>query len=101
MCVMWVMEVMCVMWVMEVMWGTVAQVEASPSEFRSPSVRCPLAMTQKCWRPGGTVQQWAMSPNQCVNRTVFFFEKKRHLGAMYGGLLNTILRIFFLLGGPV
>ena len=38
-----VMEVICVMWVMEVMWGTVAQVEASPSEFRSPSVRCPLA----------------------------------------------------------
>ena len=62
-----------------------------PFPFSQMSTGFP--MTQKCCRPGGTVQQWAMSPNQCVNRTVFFFEKNIILGRSY-------FEDFFLLGGP-
>ena len=51
-----------------------------PFPFSQMSTGFP--MTQKCCRPGGTVQQMAMSPNQCVNRIVFIFEKKHHLKAM-------------------
>ena len=84
--------VMCVMWVMEVMWGTVAQVEASPSEFRSPSVRCPLA---SLWHktditPVGQLNKW-----QChsLNKVL---KKKNNISERWrGGLSNTILRNFF------
>ena len=69
-----------------------------PFPFSQMSTGFP--MTQKCCRPGGTVQQWAMSPNQCVNRTVFFFEKKTSSWGDVRGAFKYYLEDFFLLGGP-